>query len=176
MAITKTIRAVKTSDSNERVKILIVCPACNSRKELEFPKSAINQAKPLTTMSISSGLICEHQFQAFIDKDFKVRGYQKVDFEFENKNLEDQRLNSNSFKKEDEDLFKNLILKGNYLEYRSKESSLHENNNAEKKEVKSEHKTRKMTLGEIYEEFWEFIDDDNQEFREFIEKDKRRKK
>jgi len=35
----------------------------------------------LTTVSIPFGLICNHSFNAFIDKKFKVRGYQKVDFE-----------------------------------------------------------------------------------------------
>ena len=33
-----------------------------------------------------------------------------------------------------------------------------------------------MTLEEIYEEFWEFVDEDNPEFQEFIIKDKRRKR
>ena len=33
-----------------------------------------------------------------------------------------------------------------------------------------------MSLEEIYHEFWEFIDDDNVEFRHFIELDNRRKK
>lgn len=42
----------------------------------------INQSKQLTTVSIPSGLTCEHSFQAFVDKNFVVRGYQTVDFEF----------------------------------------------------------------------------------------------
>ena len=33
-----------------------------------------------------------------------------------------------------------------------------------------------MTLKEIYEEFWEFIDDENEFFHEFIIKDNRRQK
>ena len=33
-----------------------------------------------------------------------------------------------------------------------------------------------MSNEEIYEEFWEFIADDNAEFQEFILKDKRRNK
>ena len=35
-------------------------------------------------------------------------------------------------------------------------------------------KRKKMTSKEIYEEFWEFIDDDNENFLEFIINDKRR--
>ena len=33
---------------------------------------------------------------------------------------------------------------------------------------------KKMSLAEIYEEFWELIDDQNEEFQEYIIKDKRR--
>jgi hypothetical protein len=67
-------------------------------------------------------MICEHHFQLFIDKNFAIRGYQKVDFQA---------------------------------------------NDA--KSQKS-----KMTLEEIYEEFYEFIDDNNSTFIPFIIKDKRR--
>lgn len=62
--------------------IMVVCPTCKTRKELKIPTKIINQAKQLTTVSIPSGAVCEHGFQSFVDKDFKVRGYQRVDFEF----------------------------------------------------------------------------------------------
>ena len=47
----------------------------------------INQSKQLTTISIPSGLCCEHSFQSFVDKNFIVRGYQNVDFEFSHMEL-----------------------------------------------------------------------------------------
>jgi len=62
--------------------ILVVCPTCKSKKELKIPVKIINQAKQLTTVSIPAGAVCDHSFQSFVDKNFKVRGYQKVDFEF----------------------------------------------------------------------------------------------
>jgi hypothetical protein len=62
--------------------VKIICPECNSSEELQIPKKIINQSKQLTTVSIPSNLICEHSFQAFIDKNFHIRGYQKVDFDF----------------------------------------------------------------------------------------------
>ncbi|MHA2035447.1 MAG: hypothetical protein ACW98X_03375 [Promethearchaeota archaeon] len=62
--------------------IHVVCPTCKSKKDLKIPSKIINQAKQLTTVSIPSGAVCEHGFQSFVDKNFKVRGYQKVDFEF----------------------------------------------------------------------------------------------
>ena len=63
-------------------EITVVCPTCKARKELKIPTKIINQSKQLTTVSIPSGTVCEHSFQSFVDKNFKVRGYQKVDFEF----------------------------------------------------------------------------------------------
>ncbi|MFX0035389.1 MAG: hypothetical protein ACFE9I_07095 [Candidatus Hermodarchaeota archaeon] len=62
--------------------IIIVCPTCKTRKELKIPIKIINQAKQLTTISIPSNLCCKHSFQAFIDKNFSIRSYQTVDFEF----------------------------------------------------------------------------------------------
>ncbi len=62
--------------------IHVVCPTCKGKKDLKIPTKIINQAKQLTTVSIPSGAVCEHGFQAFVDKNFAVRGYQKVDFEF----------------------------------------------------------------------------------------------
>ncbi len=62
--------------------IRVICPTCSKGKELKIPSKIINQSKTLTTVSIPSGAVCEHSFQSFVDKNFKVRGYQKVDFEF----------------------------------------------------------------------------------------------
>jgi hypothetical protein len=75
----------KTKNTEEKElfeSIRVVCPTCNIRKELKIPSKIINQSKQLTTVSIPSGAVCEHSFQSFVDKNFKVRGYQKVDFEF----------------------------------------------------------------------------------------------
>jgi len=62
--------------------IIVICPTCKTKKDLKIPTKIINQAKQLTTVSIPSGAVCMHSFQSFVDKNFKVRGYQKVDFEF----------------------------------------------------------------------------------------------
>lgn len=63
-------------------EILTRCPICKESRKLRLPVKIINQSKQLTTVSIPSGLNCEHSFQAFVDKNFVVRGYQTVDFEF----------------------------------------------------------------------------------------------
>ena len=76
---------------NEYSKVKITCPVCKVNKELMFPKSVIKEARQLTTISLPKGLLCDHHFQAFVDKNFIVRGYQKVDFEFENKKFVDSK-------------------------------------------------------------------------------------
>ena len=62
-------------------EILVVCPVCANSKKLKVPIKIIKQSKQLTTISIPSKLCCDHSFQCFLDKNYKVRGYQKVDFE-----------------------------------------------------------------------------------------------
>jgi hypothetical protein len=71
---------IHSKKRSELVKI--ICPECSISEELQIPKKIINQSKQLTTVSIPSNLICEHSFQVFIDKNFHIRGYQKVDFDF----------------------------------------------------------------------------------------------
>jgi hypothetical protein len=70
--------------------------------------------------------------------------------------------------KKEHDFYENLILEGNFVEYQLKET------NIPMESKKSKPKSKKMTLEEIYKEFWEYIDEDNQEFKEFIQKDTRR--
>lgn len=62
-------------------EVPFICPECQTKNKLAIPKKIINQSKQLTTVSIPQGMICDHSFQAFIDKNFKIRGYQKVDFD-----------------------------------------------------------------------------------------------
>lgn len=163
MAITKLAQETDISSFNDSATIHFICPICKSEKGLEFPKSVITQAKGLTTMSIARGLVCDHHFQAFVDKNFAVRGYQRVDFEFETAETKEK-----GNLRRDKDLFDNLILEGNYLEYKPKK------NRTQNVPITSCH--NKRSLEDIYDEFWEFIDVDNTVFQEFIEKDKRRKK
>ena len=71
-----------SSESELFQDIHVICPTCQVKKALKIPTQIINQSKKLTTVSIPSGAVCEHSFQSFVDKDFKIRGYQKIDFEF----------------------------------------------------------------------------------------------
>lgn len=154
---------------NEYKEVKVTCPICKTEKVLKFPKTVINQAKQLTTISLPKGLVCDHHFQAFVDKNFVVRGYQKVDFEFAYDVVKKNNPDLIQDLEKDYNFYDNLILEGNYVEYNlmEKQRSM-ENENANKK-------PKKMTLKEIYEEFWEYIDENNDEFKAFTHKDPRRK-
>lgn len=73
---------MNTTENEIYKKIQIICPRCSKKDFLKVPEKIIDQSKQLTTVSLPAGLICQHSFQAFIDKNLKVRGYQTVDFEF----------------------------------------------------------------------------------------------
>ena len=166
--------------SDSKVKnVDIICPVCKSRKDIKVPETVINQNSQLTTISIPKNLICNHHFQAFVDKQFKVRGYQKTDFELpQNKISEEREIKEkdNSDNLDNNKLFENLTLEENFVEYKPKnleneplKEKIISNANNEKNE-----KIEK-NLEKIYNEFWEFIDDDNLEFKELILKDNRRR-
>ncbi|MFX0188458.1 MAG: hypothetical protein ACFE8A_12070 [Candidatus Hodarchaeota archaeon] len=71
----------KEATLDEQIReISIICPECKNSNKITIPVKIINQSKQLTTVSVPSGLVCEHGFQAFVDKNFKIRGYQKVDY------------------------------------------------------------------------------------------------
>ena len=151
---------------NETRKVPTICPICKTKKDLDVPASIVNQASNIATISLPKGLVCDHHFQMFVDKNFHVRGYQKVDLEIE--------INKKNQTQNDKDLFENLLLDGNYLEYRPKNQ--HQPKELAPPDNRKRNVRKTMSNEEIYEEFWEFIADDNAEFQEFILKDKRRNK
>jgi hypothetical protein len=172
MAVTKLSQDIGITHLDDSAKIQFICPVCKSEKVLDFPKSVITNAKGLTTMSIAKGLVCEHQFQAFVDKNYMVRGYQRVDFEFESTKNKDKQAQIRTSKGEEKDLFENLILEGNFLEYRPIQKVDHKRK--EKQKINQTSENKKLTLKDIYEEFWEFIDRDNSLFQGFIKNDIRK--
>ena len=82
MAVAKTKNTIKTDNLSVPVPIQFFCPVCKTSKKLKIAKSVINQSGQLTTISIPRNKVCDHHFQAFVDRNFVVRGYQRVDFEF----------------------------------------------------------------------------------------------
>ncbi|MFW9999194.1 MAG: hypothetical protein ACFE9Q_05160 [Candidatus Hodarchaeota archaeon] len=158
-------------------KIEVICPICKTRDIVGIPPSRLNNKSKLTTISVHKGLICPHHFQFFMDNNFQIRGYQKVDLELNQATARKLRNGVKTFnltEKRNNELFEKLILNGEKVKYKpfnhdefQKENRLKQNINSRKK---------KMTSKEIYEEFWEFIDENNEIFHEFIIKDNRRQK
>jgi len=158
-------------------KIQVICPICKTRDLVGIPRSSLNKRSQLTTISIQKGLICPHHFQFFMDNHFQIRGYQKVDLEL---NQENSKKLSNGVKalslynSEKDDIFEKLIYDGN----NTKPVPINSDSRKEKKIIKQKanSKNSKLTLKEIYEEFWEFIDENNKNFHDFIVRDNRRQK
>lgn len=158
-------------------KIQVICPICNTRDIVGIPPSRLNKKSQLTTISVHKGLICPHHFQFFMDNNFQIRGYQKVDLELNQENATKLRNGVKAFnlnENKDKDLFEQLIFDGDKV----KCTSLNHDDIKKKGSLKQEiiSKKKKLTSKEIYEEFWEFIDDSNDIFHEFIIKDNRRQK
>lgn len=155
-------------------KIQVICPICKTRDIIGIPETRQRKNTHLTTISIHKGLICPHHFQIFLDKNLQIRGYQKVDFELKQDNSVKLRNGVKAFsQKEQENYehFEKIIFNGETVEYQPLDSEEHEVGNELKAESVS--KRNKLTLNDIYEEFWEFIDDNNENFRNFIINDKR---
>ncbi|MBY8991200.1 MAG: hypothetical protein KGD58_10645 [Candidatus Lokiarchaeota archaeon] len=147
-------------------KIQIVCPICKTRDLIGVPKRELNKSTHLTTISIHKGLICPHHFQVFVDKNLQIRGYQKVDFELSDENSKKLRngvIAFNQNEKEEKSVFKTIV--NETVKLPSKEN---------KKSVPEVRIEKKKTMKDIYDEFWEFIDDDSETFQNFIINDKRR--
>ena len=76
---------LKTAEDNKGQResfenITLICPKCEAQKTIKVPTKVITQSRKLITIGIPVGLICDHSFQAYIDKYSDVRGYQVVDF------------------------------------------------------------------------------------------------
>ena len=71
-------------DSDNLTKIHVICPHCKKSKFIKIPTNIIIESKNVTTISIPLNHVCEHSFQIFVDKNFAIRGYQRVDFDISN--------------------------------------------------------------------------------------------
>jgi hypothetical protein len=148
-------------------KLQIVCPICKTRDLIGVPKRELDKSSHLTTISIHKGLICPHHFQVFVDKNLQIRGYQKVDFELSDENSKKLRNGVKAFnqnEKEEKEVFKNL----------GKDANILKSIDTVKKVEEIKVGDKRKTLKEIYDEFWEFIEEDNEIFQKFILNDKRR--
>jgi hypothetical protein len=153
--------------------IEVICPVCKLKRVIPIPKSVINNATQLTTVSVPKGKICQHHFQMFLDKKFTIRGYQKVHFQI-SQDEKDKQFKFDSKKNfvNSLDLYNSGDLDKNKPKPVPRKPDIYKDKNFVDLKIRIK---SKMTLKEIYDEFWEFIDENNEIFRKFILKDKRRR-
>ncbi len=61
-----------------------VCPLCSAVRQVELPvEFNLKTQSNLLTVQIPVGTVCNHTFLAFIDRNFAVRGYQRIDYNME---------------------------------------------------------------------------------------------
>ncbi len=66
---------------NSPRKVLVICPLCEKRGEILIPEGVIQENKGTSTVLVRAGVTCNHSYQVFLDKNCKVRGYQRTDYE-----------------------------------------------------------------------------------------------
>ncbi|UCC18839.1 MAG: hypothetical protein JSV62_12120 [Promethearchaeota archaeon] len=67
----------------QKIEVKFICPICSAEKKIAIPTSIILEGKEdLTTMFIDKGMICNHQFQVYINKDFKIQDYLIIDQDY----------------------------------------------------------------------------------------------
>jgi hypothetical protein len=153
--------------------IQVICPVCKSKDVIQIPKSVVNNATQLTTISVPKGKICHHHFQLFLDKNFAIRGYQKVHFQLRNDQGDKQdKFDSKNHFVNSLDLYNSNDLDKNKPKTIPRKPDIYKDKNLVNLKVRIE---SEMTLKEIYNEFWEFIDENNETFQKFILQDKRRR-
>ena len=57
------------------VKIEIRCPKCSKRNKIEVSEEEVkNTTRGLYAVNVSEGIICEHSFVAYLDKNLVLSG------------------------------------------------------------------------------------------------------
>ncbi len=72
-----------TEEAQEK-QVQIVCPICNKMAKVPVPTYIFEKKKAgIIKIQIHPGIVCDHQFVAFIDQKFVARGYERIDFQLE---------------------------------------------------------------------------------------------
>ncbi len=69
--------------SNRYKKIKAICPVCKASMILDIPKALFFQKQVgVIKIQIATGAVCsDHQFILFLDSEFTVRGYERIDLD-----------------------------------------------------------------------------------------------
>ncbi len=62
-------------------QVVFMCPICNKKAKVTVPEEAVSQKESGTSiLLVSKGTTCEHEYYAYLDKNFAVRDYLTLDF------------------------------------------------------------------------------------------------
>jgi hypothetical protein len=65
-------------------KLEIRCPTCSARGYIDISEEALkNVTKGLLAVNIAVGMVCEHSFVAYVDKNMQIRDYFIADFQIQ---------------------------------------------------------------------------------------------
>jgi hypothetical protein len=65
-------------------KLEIRCPTCSARGYIEISEEALkNVTKGLLAVNVAVGMVCEHSFVAYVDKNMQIRDYFIADFQIQ---------------------------------------------------------------------------------------------
>ena len=66
-------------------EVLLECPICHAKDFVTLNGEVSKNEAGLTKILVPKKLLCKHTFQVFVDKNYKVRSYQKIDLELTKK-------------------------------------------------------------------------------------------
>lgn len=83
-------------------KVNIICPTCNRSKKIAAPVDIIKTKETgATSVYIPSGMVCEHEFYAYIDKNFAVRDYLVLEFSLQDEAKKADKIKNDTLAKAD---------------------------------------------------------------------------
>ena len=86
--------------------VKIICPKCKASKKIPIPKDIIKKKETgATSVYVPAHMVCEHEFYAYIDKNFMVRDYLLLEYTIQEEDKRAEKLKTDILKKsEDYDL------------------------------------------------------------------------
>ncbi|MHA1602309.1 MAG: hypothetical protein ACTSVU_09185 [Promethearchaeota archaeon] len=82
-------------------QVLIICPVCHKQKRIPAPIDVIkNKETGATSVYIPSGMVCEHEFYAYIDKNLAVRDYLVLEYSLQDEAKKTEKIKNNILSKE----------------------------------------------------------------------------
>ncbi|MHA1791238.1 MAG: hypothetical protein ACTSVI_01255 [Promethearchaeota archaeon] len=113
MEVIHIMSTLEKKDAEESIslkEILVQCPSCKKSKKIEIPEKVILENSGICTIAVPAGHVCNHSFQVFIDKKFKARGYQPIDYELKTFEIYDKNIEKTAESNKKLDKFKDQAL------------------------------------------------------------------